>query len=129
MNHYGQLALEHTRRHRPQAYAAIPDPTRHFAALGDEVQASVSEMRDRLLGPPPPNESAYHYQQRGYQALRTAEEVVLADQVWLDPEREPELDLQSDPQLATHYRSLQVMSEALNEATRSWVAEEATPPA
>ena len=127
MNHYGHLALEHSRRHRPQAYAAISDPTRHFSQIGEEVQAAVTELRDRLLGPPPPNESAYHYQQRGYQALRTAEEVVLADQVWLEPEAEPEPE--ADPELEAYYRSLQTFSVALNEATQSWVAEEPPAPA
>ena len=127
MNHYGHLALEHSRRHRPQAYAAISDPTTHFTEIGEEVQAAVTQLRDRLLGPPPPNESPYHYQRRGFQALRTAEEVVLADQVWLEPEPEPEGE--PDPQLEAYYANLQTISLGLNEATQSWVAEEPPAPA
>jgi hypothetical protein len=127
VNHYGHLALEHSRRHRPQAYAAILDPTTHFTEIGEEVQAAVTELRDRLLGPPPPNESPYHYQQRGFQALRTAEEVVLADQVWLEPEPEPKAE--PDPQLEAYYANLQTISLALNEATQSWDAEEPPAPA
>lgn len=124
MNHYGQLALEHCRRHRPSAYAAISAPAAYFSEVGDQVQAAVSELRDRLLGPTHPNESPHHYQQRGFQALRTAEELVMSDLVWLPAEPEPEAA--ADPELEAYYRGLDDFARATNEATHNWAAEESS---
>ena len=61
----------------------------------------MTDLRDELLGPTHPNESPQHYQQRGSQALRTAEEVVLSDLEWLPAEPDPEGE--SDPDLEAYY--------------------------
>jgi hypothetical protein len=122
VNHYGQLALDHSRRHRPSAYAAISDPATHFSEVGEEVQAAVTELRDRLLGPTHPNESPHHYQQRGFQALRTAEERVMSDLVWLPPE--PEAEAEPDPVLEGYYRGLEEFARAMDEARYDWTAED-----
>ena len=34
MNRYGQMALDHSRQHRPDAYSQIPDPASFFAEAG-----------------------------------------------------------------------------------------------
>ena len=52
MNHYGQLALDHSRNHRPVAYSQIPDPDEFFAEAGEEIAAAITESRDQILGPP-----------------------------------------------------------------------------
>ena len=31
MNRYGQMALDHNRKHRPDAYSQIPAPAGYFA--------------------------------------------------------------------------------------------------
>ncbi len=122
MNHYGQLALEHCRRHRPSAYAAISAPAAYFSEVGDQVQAAVSELRDRLLGPTHPNESPHHYQQRGFQALRTAEELVMSDLVWLPAESE--VDDEEDPALEADRRRLDDWARATNAAAQTWTEED-----
>ncbi len=125
MNHYGHMAQDYSRRHRPQAYAAIAEPTAHFTDLGELVQAAVTDFRDELLGPTHPNESPLHYQQRSFQALRTAEEVILSDLVWLPPEPEPEEE--PDPQLEAYYRGLQEWALATIQATQTWADEDLEP--
>lgn len=122
MNGYGRQAQEHSRRHRPLAYAAISDPTTHFSDLGDEVQAAVTSLRDDLLGPTHLNESPHHYQQRGFQAFRTAEELVMSDLVWLPAE--PEVDDEEDPALEAYRRRLDDWARATNAAAQTWTEED-----
>lgn len=86
MNRYGRLAYDHTRLHRPRAFAAMADPAAHFTALGSEVEGQITELRDRLLGAPGAGESLEEYHRRSYQVRRQAEEVVLAEAVWTAPE-------------------------------------------
>ena len=49
MNRYGRLALDHNRRHRPQAYAQIQDPDPFFTSVGMSIEADVTTARDRIL--------------------------------------------------------------------------------
>lgn len=126
MNHYGELAREYWRQHRPQAFSTLENPTEYFSDLGEQVQAAVTELRDRLLGPPPPNESILHYARRGRQALATAEEVILADLVWLNPEPEPAGEDEDDPMLDTYYRAFREMAGATAQADRRWFEDEET---
>lgn len=51
MNHYGQLALDHSRRHRPRAYSETQDPIRFYGEAGEAIQAEVTRLRDEILGP------------------------------------------------------------------------------
>ena len=45
MNRYGQMALDHNRQHRPDAYSQIPDPAGFFfAEAGEEIAAAVSRL-------------------------------------------------------------------------------------
>lgn len=92
MTDYAQMAHEFSLRHRPVALAQIQDPHRFFAEAGREVQATVTATRDELLGPVRPGETPEAYRLRSYQALRTAEEVTLADHYLFQPED----DLTSD---------------------------------
>lgn len=116
MNHYGQLALEHSRNHRPVAYSQIPNPDDHFTRAGEEIAAAISETRDQILGPPRPDEDLESYRLRSYQALATAKELVLADHHLLQPETtETEDDLDEDPDLAHRYRLLDEINRTINQ--------------
>jgi hypothetical protein len=79
MNRYAQIALDRHRQHRPLEHSLIDDPTRFFTEIGEEIQAEVTSHRDEILGPQRPGESIENYRQRSYQAVATAEELVLSD--------------------------------------------------
>ncbi len=128
MNRYGRLAYDHTRLHRPRAFAAMADPAAHFTALGLEVECQITELRDRLLGAPGAGESLEDYRRRSYQARRQAEEVVLAEAVWTAPE--PATETEDDEVLASRSQ-LAAASRVLASLDRDWTAtpaEAPTPP-
>ena len=116
MNRYGQMALDHNRRHRPDAYSQIPDPEAFFAAAGDEIAAEVTRLRDEILGPMRPDENPEAYRLRSYQAQRTAEELTVADHHLFqsDPSSETEEDVGDDPGLDRRYRTLAEINQAIN---------------
>jgi len=116
MNHYGQLALDHNRNHRPAAYSQIPDPGQFFARAGEEIAAAISQTRDQILGPPRPDEDLETYRLRSYQALATAQELVLEDHYLFQSETsETDDDLDEDPDLANRYRLLNEINQAINQ--------------
>ena len=43
MNRYAEMALNHWRRHRPRALAAMADQMTHFTRLGEIGRASCRE--------------------------------------------------------------------------------------
>ena len=117
MNRYGRMAYDHASQHRPKAFASMADPISHFSQLGVEVETRITTLRDELLGPLQPSETLEDYRQRGYQARRQAEEIVLAEMVWTEPE--PTTQPEDDEVLA--YRSqLAMVSRALASADRDW---------
>jgi hypothetical protein len=123
MNRYGQLALDHSRKHRPGAYSQIPDPERFFAEAGETIAAQISAARDEILGPRRRGEDVEAYRLRGYQALAMAEETVLADHYLFQPEdptpatdeTPDEENLEDDPDLAQRYRLLDEINRAINQ--------------
>lgn len=115
MNHYGQLALDHSRNHRPVAYSQIPDPDGFFAEAGEEIGAAIIETRDQILGPPRAHEDLESYRRRGYQALATAEELVLADHFLFQSETTATEDFHEDPDLAARYRLLDEINRVINQ--------------
>ena len=116
MNRYGQMALDHNRRHRPDAYSQIPDPEAFFAEAGEAIAAEVTRLRDEILGPMRPGESPEAYRLRSYQALRTAEELTLADHFLFqpDPSGETEEGWGEDPALDRRYRALAEINQVIN---------------
>lgn len=113
MNRYGRLALDHNRRHRPQAYAQIQDPDLFFTSAGMSIQADVTTARDRVLGPQRADENAEDYRLRSYQALAVAEELTLADHP-LFQEGEDLDPTADDPMLEMPRRQLAEINEAIN---------------
>ena len=115
MNRYGQMALDHNRKHRPAAYSQIPDPAGFFAEAGEQIAAAVSQLRDEILGPPKAGETPEQYRRRSYQVLATAEELTLADHPLLQPDRSQEIeDWSDDPDLGRRYQVLAEINEAIN---------------
>jgi hypothetical protein len=79
MNRYSRQAHDHYRHHRPADLAEMNDPVRHFTEIGDQAQTAITELRDQILGQPAQTENLEDYRQRSYQALRQAEEIVMAE--------------------------------------------------
>lgn len=123
MNQYGQRMLEHCQRFRPTEFARIEHPTTFFTEAGEQVQADVTELRDQILAGLRPWETLEDFRQRSYQALREAEEIVLADHLLLqpDPDLDPEPEnlamSEDDPELAAYYQRLALIDQALNPAS------------
>lgn len=109
VNHYGQLAMEHWRAHRPDALASLTDPSTYFQRLGEDIQAAITSLRDELLVQVGNTTMAdIHWRARRAQA--TAEEVVLAELLWRPAEpaaSEPDLLLDE------HYRRLERANAAI----------------
>ena len=126
MNRYGRMAYDHTSQHRPRAFASMTDPVAHFTRLGEEIESRMSDLRDRLLGTVGATESLEDYRQRSYQARRQAEETVLAEMVWTEPEATSEDE--DDSEILDSRFQLRVISETLVSAARSWNDEPAEPP-
>lgn len=116
MNQYGQTAYDRTQQHRPDSFSLIPDPDRFFEQIGEEIAAAVSRLRDEILGQPRPGENVEEYRLRSYQALRTAEEVTIADHPMLQPPdtSAPMEDWGDDPDLADRYRILDEINQTIN---------------
>jgi hypothetical protein len=117
MNRYGRMAYDHASQHQPKSFASMTDPLDHFSRLGEEVENRITTLRDDLLGSPRPSETPEDYRQRAYQARRQAEEIVLAEMIWTEPE--PTSHPEDDQVLA--YRSrLAMVSRTMASADRDW---------
>ena len=108
MNHNGRLALEFSQQHRPTALAAIPNPDRFFARIGEEIAAEVTRLRDEILGPARGGEGPDALRTRSSQAQAAATEVVLSQHPLFQPETtDPETeDWTDDPDLDRYYQRL-----------------------
>ena len=95
---YGNLAADHMARWLPSAFGAIEDPEGYFRALDDRVASTIRD-RERSSTPPRSLQATDFraYAGRMQMAHLIAEEQVLYDLVYLDPEPgvdpgEPETD-------------------------------------
>lgn len=118
MNRYGRMAYEHTRQHRPRAFASLTDPTEFFSTMGEEATAQITRLRDELLGAQRSAENLETYRRRSLQAQRQAEELVLAETVLLPAEADA---TQSEDERLLDYRArLADLSNALVTADQGW---------
>lgn len=85
VNHYGEMALEHWRRHRPEEVAAIEDPARFFSELGEQVAETVRTRTEQLLESQPPASGFVARMQQEKTARMTAEDETLREMVFTDP--------------------------------------------
>lgn len=86
MNQYGLLARDHWIKVAPLRYAALPNPEEYFEDLGEQVQSQVDDLSQRTAGQDPVGETYLEKVGRLTMAKRQAEEIVLADLVWINPE-------------------------------------------
>jgi hypothetical protein len=86
VNWYGAEAMRHWTRWRPRAYAGISDPVAFFTELGKEVAGQVEELADYLAGEDRTGEGYLDRVARLFTARMVAEEVILPQRVWPDPE-------------------------------------------
>ena len=113
MNRYGQITHDQHRQHRPLEHSLVDDPTRFFTEIGDQIQADVTSLRDEILGSARPGESIEDYRHRSYQALATAEELVLSNHYLFQPEHQ-ETDEIDDPLLDRYYQDLAATNHAIH---------------
>lgn len=90
MNHYGTIAQEHWTRAAPLRTAALEDPARFFTLMGDQVLSQVDSLSRTLQGKQPEDESYMQTVGRLNAAKKQAEEIVLAELVWITPEISPD---------------------------------------
>ena len=90
MNRYGMLAMRHWEAHAPSRVAAMSDREGFFTGLGTQVAAQIAELTQRLEGTPVAGESYPEAVGRLTNARMRAEEIVLAELVWIET---PELAL------------------------------------
>ncbi len=93
MNRYGTIAQKHWEAYAPSLVAGLPDPTAFFSDLGAEVEAQVSDLAARIVSMTQPCSMEPYLEKvaRLQTARRTAEEVVMAELVWI---KDPELPLE-----------------------------------
>jgi len=96
MNEYGRRAMEYWRQSRPAELATIPDPEGFFSTLGQEVASQVDPLTDQIAGPDPGGEGYLEKVGRLRMAQHQAEEVVLADLVYLPLETRDDEDQDED---------------------------------
>src|SRR5690625_5004953 len=84
MNRYGKLAMRHWEQHAPGRVAAMADRDGFFADLGVQVEAQVVELTQRLEAAPAHGEGYPQTVGRLTNARMRAEEMVLAELVWIE---------------------------------------------
>ena len=119
MNRYGRMARHNYRSHLPDRLAAMADPASYFTRLGEQAQAAVTDLRDRILGAQRPGESPAGYRSRGRQAFRQAEEIALAELLTLPPAHE-EPDSVADPELESYRSDLALINDQLSRLAADW---------
>lgn len=92
-NRYGRMAQEHMARYLPTRYAQIPQPAAYFAELGEQVAHAVEELARTLVdnSTPSSTQEESYPERRGSMNMAglRAEELVLAEMVFLAPETDP----------------------------------------
>ena len=84
---YGNLAVTHMARWLPRALAAIEDRVGYFRALDDRVSEAIRDRERSLMPPKSLQETDFPaYAGQARMAHQMAEEAVLAEMVYLDPE-------------------------------------------
>lgn len=90
MNQYGEMAMTHWKAWLPNRFQALENPHEFFRNLGQEVADQIFEVQramesqDRDPGSPPED---YLTRLATLKSIRVrAEQMVLTEMVWLDPE-------------------------------------------
>jgi len=86
LDRYARMAHDHMRTYLPGRFSQIDDPEAYFTDLGAQVSDQVEEMWAAMTAQAPPEEGFLERAGRFNRSWMAAEEVVLADLVWLTPE-------------------------------------------
>ncbi len=114
MNRYGRLAHDHWKSTDPGRFSQIQDPDEFFSDLGETVEFQIQDQQLHLAGPDPATpEHGLEKVGRLNMARLQAEEVVLADLVWLTPPEDEETMESENP--SWFYLFDKAMWEAQNE--------------
>ncbi len=114
MNRYGRLARDHWKSTDPGRYSQIQDPDEFFSDLGETAESQIQDLQLHLAGPDPVvPENTLDKVGRLNMARLQAEEVVLADLVWLPPPEDEETMESENP--SRRYLFNKAIWEAQNE--------------
>lgn len=113
MDHYGQMAMEFSRDHRPSSHARITDPAVHFEEVGRQIATEVSRVRDEILGGTRPDEDPAALRTRSSQALATAREIVVSGHPAFMPETAACDEVDEDPDTRRYQDRLTTISDTL----------------
>lgn len=86
LDRYGAAAEAHMRRHLPSRYRQLDDPRSYFQALGDLIAAEVEDLTRALLAGEAVETDFLARAGQLCSARARAEEIVLAELVYLTPE-------------------------------------------
>lgn len=103
MDHYGQMAFEFSRDHRPESHRALEDPIAHFENVGREIAAEVACVRDQVLGPVRDDEDLAAFHIRSSQAQAASREIVLSNNPCFVPET-PTVEEETEDRDSERYR-------------------------
>lgn len=92
MNQYGDMAMKHWRDWLPERFEQIDNPQEFFSTLGQQLAEQIEELADHLAGPDLPGESYLDKVGRLNVARKQAEEKILHEYAFLDPEAGDEDD-------------------------------------
>lgn len=100
---------------------SFPSPTPQGSRpASTEVEASLAELRDRLLGPPRPGEDLEHYRRRAYQARAQAAELTAQESA-----PAPSMNDTDNRSILAAPQALAAASETLAAADPSWTEDTA----
>lgn len=91
MNQYGQQAMDHWRKHRPQAFSQLENPEQYFEDLGQEAVDQLAQLKQEILlksGEMGKTDDYLSNLQMHERARKQAEEVILNQLILLPPEDE-----------------------------------------
>lgn len=90
LNRFGKFALEAWSTLAPTALSQIPDPQRHFSALGEQAFSAWVDLWPQLVEPDVPGEDTFAKVGRIEAAKMQAEEMIRAE--WLTPAEDQQDD-------------------------------------
>jgi hypothetical protein len=98
MNQYGVMARDHWIRWLPTRYAAIEDPDSFFSDLGTRTEQRIDSLALELTGHDQPGEEYLAKAGRLGEARHRAEQIVLSEDILLEPEPGADEDEESPGQ-------------------------------
>jgi hypothetical protein len=123
INRYGLEARAYWKRWLPQRYAALPDPSAFFTALGEQVEQQVGDLWDQLVASDqaPAEETHEERVARLGRLKATAEYEVVGELVRLPPEPEAEAEADLDAELLESDSAFEARLASVRERTE-WLA-------